>query len=151
MLADQFLKAVAGARTTAALDETARLLWRAHREGHIGEAEANTLSEAIGERRAIISGEVHNKPQGTQTFVLKAPRASRRSSRKREKMFGAGRPRPLDRNAKARIMHLARCLSRRTEKGKAYGEVTAKALSVLRGASLALPQHQERAEAESAK
>ena len=28
-------------------------------------------------------------------------------------------------------MHLARCLSRRTEKDKAYGEVTAKALSVL--------------------
>ena len=46
-------------------------------------------------------------------------------------MFGHGRPRALDRNAKARIMHLARCLSRRTEKGKAYGEVTAKALSVL--------------------
>jgi hypothetical protein len=35
---------------------------------------------------------------------------------RREKMFGAGRPRPLDRNAKARITHYARCLSRRTEK-----------------------------------
>jgi hypothetical protein len=31
-------------------------------------------------------------------------------------MFGVGRPRALDRNAKARIMHLAKCLSRRTEK-----------------------------------
>src|SRR5208337_2344848 len=39
--------------------------------------------------------------------------------------------RPLDRNAKVRITHLARCLSRRTEKGKAYGALTAKALSVL--------------------
>ena len=28
-------------------------------------------------------------------------------------------------------MHLARCLSRKTEKGKAYGVVTAKALAVL--------------------
>ena len=28
-------------------------------------------------------------------------------------------------------MHWARCLSRRTEKGKAYGVVTAKALAVL--------------------
>ena len=46
-------------------------------------------------------------------------------------MFGNGRPRALDRNAKVRIMHLARCLSRRTEKGKAYGAVTAKALAVL--------------------
>ena len=46
-------------------------------------------------------------------------------------VFGDGRPRPLDRNAKARIMHLARALSRRTEPGKAYGQITAKALSVL--------------------
>ena len=35
--------------------------------------------------------------------------------RRREKLFGVGRPVALDRNAKARIMHLARCLSRRTE------------------------------------
>jgi len=27
-------------------------------------------------------------------------------------MFGMGRPRALDRSAKARIMHMARCLSR---------------------------------------
>jgi Helix-turn-helix domain len=51
--------------------------------------------------------------------------------RRREKVFGDGRPRPLDRNATVRIMHLARALSRRTEKGKAYGAVTAKALAVL--------------------
>jgi hypothetical protein len=37
----------------------------------------------------------------------------------------------LDRNAKVRIMHLARCLSRRTEKGRAYGRLTAKAVAVL--------------------
>ena len=46
-------------------------------------------------------------------------------------MFGLGRPRALDRNAKVRIMHWARCLSRRTEKGRAYGVVTAKAVAVL--------------------
>jgi hypothetical protein len=46
-------------------------------------------------------------------------------------MFGLGRRRALDRNAKVRIMHWARCLSRRTEKGRAYGVVTAKALAVL--------------------
>ena len=50
---------------------------------------------------------------------------------RREKVFGDGRPRPLDRNAKARIMILARALLRRTEKGKAYGAITAKALAVL--------------------
>jgi len=46
-------------------------------------------------------------------------------------MFGLGRPRALDRNAKVRIMHWARCLSRRTEKARAYGQITAKALAVL--------------------
>ena len=51
--------------------------------------------------------------------------------RRREKLFGVGRPVALDRNAKVRIMHLARCLTRRTEPGKAYGVVTAKALAVL--------------------
>jgi hypothetical protein len=36
-----------------------------------------------------------------------------------------------DRNAEVWIMHGARCLSRRIEKGRAYGVVTAKALAVL--------------------
>ena len=39
---------------------------------------------------------------------------------------------PLDRNAKARVLHLARCLVRRTEKGRHYGQITAKAFAVLR-------------------
>ena len=50
---------------------------------------------------------------------------------RREKLFGDGRPRPLDRNAKARVMHYARALTHRTEKGKAYGAITAKAYDVL--------------------
>jgi hypothetical protein len=70
-----------------------------------------------------------------------------------------GRPRPLDRNAKARITHLARCLSRRTEKGKAYGQITAKALSVLEAllwsfhnarSGLCFPSYERIAEAASA-
>jgi hypothetical protein len=39
--------------------------------------------------------------------------------------------RPLDRNAKTRVMVYARALMRPTEKGSAYGLVTAKALAVL--------------------
>ena len=50
---------------------------------------------------------------------------------RREKIFGEGRLRPLDGNAKARIQTLARALSHKTEKGKAYGAVTAKFLAVL--------------------
>jgi hypothetical protein len=68
--------------------------------------------------------------------------------RHREKVFGDGRPRPLDRNAKVRVMTLARALMRRTEKGKAYGQITAKALAVLeallwgfhKGSSWTLPE-----------
>jgi Helix-turn-helix domain len=50
---------------------------------------------------------------------------------RREKLFSEGRLLPLDRNAKARIMTLARALSHRTEKGKHYGVVTAKFIAVL--------------------
>jgi AraC-like DNA-binding protein len=50
---------------------------------------------------------------------------------RREKLFGHGRPRPLDRNAKVRVMHRARALMRRTEKGRAYGAISAKAYAVL--------------------
>ena len=44
-----------------------------------------------------------------------------RLQRRREKVFGDGRPVPLDRNAKARIMTLARALMHKTEPGKHYG------------------------------
>jgi biotin operon repressor len=50
---------------------------------------------------------------------------------RREKVFGDGRPRPLDRNAKVRLITYARALMRRTEVGRHYGQVTAKAFAVL--------------------
>jgi hypothetical protein len=50
---------------------------------------------------------------------------------RREKVFGEGRLLPLDRNAKVRIMTLARALKRRTEPGKHYGELTDKFVAVL--------------------
>ena len=51
--------------------------------------------------------------------------------RRREKVFGDGRPQPLDREAKLRIMTRARALKQRTAKGKHYGQLTAKCLDVL--------------------
>jgi Helix-turn-helix domain len=51
--------------------------------------------------------------------------------RRREKLFGEGRLLPLDRNAKARIMVLARALMHRTGEGKHYGVLTAKFVAVL--------------------
>jgi AraC-like DNA-binding protein len=61
----------------------------------------------------------------------RSPSPASARPKRREKVFGSGRGRPLDRNAKARVMHLARCLMRPTEKGRAYGAVTAKAFAVL--------------------
>jgi DNA-binding MarR family transcriptional regulator len=49
----------------------------------------------------------------------------------REKVFGDGYTQPLDGNAKVRIWHLGKALTRKTEKGKHYGAITAKALDVL--------------------
>ena len=47
-------------------------------------------------------------------------------------MFGLGRPRALDRNAKARILHLADRLKRPTAPRKHYGKITGKAFDVLK-------------------
>jgi hypothetical protein len=127
MLAEQFHAAAAAARNTAAIDEIARLTWRAHAEGQIPDTEAGAISEAIEARRAALAGKRLAEPP---RLTLARPGATRKPER-REKMFGLGRTRALDRNAKVRIMHWARCLSRRTEKGRAYGVVTAKALAVL--------------------
>lgn len=50
---------------------------------------------------------------------------------RREKLFGYGHCIPLDRNAKVRIITLARALTRRTEPGKHYGRLTGKFVTVL--------------------
>lgn len=60
-----------------------------------------------------------------------SPSPARARPKRREKVFGPGRGRPLDRNARARLLHLARALMRRTEKGKHYGAITAKAFAIL--------------------
>ena len=55
---------------------------------------------------------------------------SRRGIGPRKKVFGPGRLVPLDRDAKVRVMMVARALTRHQEKGKAYGKIGAKALAV---------------------
>ena len=86
MLADQFLEAAAAARTGSAVDEVSRLLWRAHAEHKISDADAKAISEAVQARRAALAGKSQPKA------VPEAPRASRRASRarpRREKMLGS--------------------------------------------------------------
>jgi hypothetical protein len=156
VLANQFIAAASGAANSHALDQISRQLWRVHGEGHITEADAEALSESIEARRAILAGEVALGTRISHKAASGLPRASRRAP-SREKVFGLGRPRAIDRNAKARIMHWARCLSRRTEKGRAYGE-TAKALAVLEAllwafhnasSGLCFPSYEKIAEAAS--
>jgi hypothetical protein len=89
-------------------------------QGRTGEA-AQLALEATPSARREDEAQKPTKP------ALGLPRGSGR----REKMFGMGRPVAIDRNAKTRIMHWARCLSRRTQPGRAYGVLTAKALAVL--------------------
>ncbi len=55
MLADQFHAAAAAAKTTTAVDEIARLTWRANADGHILDAEAEAISEALQGRRAAFA------------------------------------------------------------------------------------------------
>ena len=55
MLADQFLEAAAAAKNTYAVDQTARLLWRAHAEGQILDADADAVAAALQARRAAFS------------------------------------------------------------------------------------------------
>jgi Helix-turn-helix domain len=54
-----------------------------------------------------------------------------RHFRRREKVFGDGRPVPLDRNVKHRIMAFARTFMPPTEKGKHWGKLTPKFIEVL--------------------
>ena len=136
MPARQFHDDIAAARTDAEAVEINRRLWSAHGEGRLTDADAEAISCTIDARRAALKAKAAGGPGPAPRGACKRPDASRRhprpsSGRRREKMFGSGRPRALDRNAKVRIMHRARCLARRTEKGRAYGQITAKAIAVL--------------------
>jgi hypothetical protein len=55
-----------------------------------------------------------------------------RHSRRREKVFGEGRPRPMSRNIKLRLMKLARVKMLSREPGKPWGEISAKHLEVFK-------------------
>ena len=82
-LAEQFHQAVAAARNTDALDNTARLLWRAHAEGQIADAEA--VAGAVQARRAAFS-----RPAAGVALAAAAPASARRRP---------ARPRSPDRQA----------------------------------------------------
>lgn len=55
MLADQFTAAAAAAQNTAAVDEIARLTWRAHSERQLTDVEAEAVSVSLQARRAVFA------------------------------------------------------------------------------------------------
>ena len=73
MLAHQFHEGVAAARNSARLDNVARLLWRAHAEGAIADADAEAVAEAIQSRRAAFS-----RPAAGVALSQAAPASARR-------------------------------------------------------------------------
>jgi hypothetical protein len=101
-------------------------LWLSWSRGELDDATAQGLAEAADARKRARPGRAAARPPDAPAAVSESRRAHRR-----EKLFGDGRPIPLDRNGKVRLWVYARALSRRTEPGKAYGAVTAKALAVL--------------------
>jgi hypothetical protein len=95
MLADQFTTAAAAARNTAAVDEIARLTWRAHAEGQIIDAEAEVISEALQARRAVFATRrtvSPSKPALGLPWPAKRPRSPDRQAslerRRRHAMSG---------------------------------------------------------------
>ena len=95
MLVDQFAAAAAGARNTHALDEIARLTWRAHAEGQLHDAEAEAVSEALQSRRAAFATRrtaSPSRPTLRLPWPAKRPRSPDRQAslerRRRQAMSG---------------------------------------------------------------
>jgi hypothetical protein len=107
-------------------DEDLKAIWRAYGRGRLTDAQASAAAEAAYARRASQRGNDASVGKKTPLRLL-----ARLAPTRREKVFGMGRPKALDRNAKARITHYCRALMRRTGQGKHYGAITAKAFAVL--------------------
>jgi hypothetical protein len=80
MLAEQFLAAAAGARNSTALDEIARLTWRAHSEGHLADTDAEAVSEALTEAEEGLRRQEGSTSPFTAEACPEPPRAVIRSA-----------------------------------------------------------------------
>lgn len=124
MSAMEFTTALDDARTLAFVEEINRFFLGAVAAGALGGEDAERIDAAVAAARQRVKAAAEARTASSR----RSPSPPRR---RREKVFGDGRPRPMDRNGKARVMHLARALMRRTEAGKAYGVIKAKAFIVL--------------------
>ena len=109
--------------------------------GRLADADAQALSEAIEDRRAALAGKAAGKPRPEPKAASGPPRAARR----REKMFGVGRPRALDRNAKVEDHALGALPQPQDGEGQGVRRRHGEGAGRARGAAMGLPQRQERA------
>jgi hypothetical protein len=150
MFTDQLTRAIAAARTDQLADNIADRLaiayhgpeldgivkdmWGKRADGLLTDNEMEVLDEAVLARREAIQARQSDTRPKPRPAPSGAPRAAcrrpRRPARPREKLFGKGRPVPLDREAKCRLMTLVKALMHPTEPGKHWGEITAKARDV---------------------
>jgi Bacterial regulatory proteins, gntR family len=91
-LADQFTAALACARTTHAVDDIARLLWKAHGERQLTDIDAMAISEALQRNRAALAMRAYPKAKTPVLAKRREPRSpDRRASierRRRQAMSG---------------------------------------------------------------
>jgi hypothetical protein len=81
MLAAQFAEGVAAARTLAQVEAVARLLWKAHGQGAIGDSDATALAEALEGRRARLkAGRPATLPSPSTARRRPAPRSPDRQA-----------------------------------------------------------------------
>jgi hypothetical protein len=95
MLAEQFTAAAAAARNTHAIDELARLTWRAHAENKLDDVEAEAIGEALQARRTTFSqgrGHPPARPPERRLRAARTPRAPDRQAslerRRRQALSG---------------------------------------------------------------
>jgi hypothetical protein len=82
------------------------------------DAHANDAAQAAAETCRRGQGQAGQAPRPQRANAPTARSKSQRGIGPREKVFGPGRLVPLDRNARVRVMMVARALMRHQEKGK---------------------------------
>jgi hypothetical protein len=120
--------ASAGMRT---LDHYQAIILRVLRDRQIPDADSDALLSALAERRAALkNADPIALPRGSRSPYRSRVKGRRQN---RPKVFGDGPRRPMDRNAKTRLMVFARALKakRPGDAGRHYGELTAKTVDVL--------------------
>lgn len=77
-------------------------IWQAWAGGEITDDQAQAAAEAVDSKKQLRRGRVPARPPDASAGFSESRRGNR------DKVFGEGRCVPLDRNAKARVMALAR-------------------------------------------